>query len=395
MRIPTLLVLAITWLHAAPIAVAQEDPLPLAPDGRPGLGIEGDARSYGRFLRAPPAAESAFLRGLEALEPEIRVLAEMVRRGYRERGYFRLLGRLEDQRLSELHRRFGETELVALDLLVEGGEVAEAFAEMFLDLRFRARIDLLDSFELEMREVEVGLALLRATQHGFVELKSTEARAIAERVDLSASMLRAIRLDLEALRERGDARAPGTPDPAWMAELIGLTKIRDKELQRIAFLDLQRKVTHRLERLQGALFTPRLRKKLGTELARRAAGTEAAKKRAEKARLYLLISPEGDDPPREVLQMAKHRRHQYALSEALGGLAHDPLDEELTYWTGITTDYLYRNVDSRQWFDRYLAMRGIRVDQHSTIEGRQLTEWEEHAREVVLRMYTPGGLTGK
>jgi len=396
MRIPlSLALLALGLGVASPGLAQQEDRHPLAPDGRPGLGGDGDARSYGRYFRSPSESELAFLCELEELEPDVLVLAEMVRRDYRRRGYFRLLGWLADQRLEELHRCFVETGPGAVPLLAEGGEAADAFAEMFLDLRFRARLELLESLPLELREVEAGLALLRATQDGFVELKDTEARAIAERVDLAAALLRAIRSDLEALRERGDDRAPGSPDPAWMAELIGLTKIRDEAQRSSAYLALGRKVEARLEKLRGALFTPRLREKLAVQLTRRAAALESARQRGENTRRYLLVSPEGDDPPREVQQMAKFRRYQHALSEALTGLSYDPLDEELTYWVGFCTDYLFRTIDARQWYDRYLAMRGIRVDRNETFAERRLTEREERAKEAVLSVFGAAGPSGR
>ncbi len=111
---------------------------------------------------------------------------------------------------------------------------------------------------------------------------------------------------------------------------------------------------------------------------------------------FLVVPPYEKDPAPQVLEMSRAERHRFALSEGLRGLSADPLDEELTYWTAIATDYLYQPREGRMWFDRYLALRGIRAHEHGTTKDRELTDKEKLALEKVLQAYTlPGGLGGR
>ena len=362
----------------------QDPPEALAPDGHPGLGALSTSRELGRIFLRPEEHQTALLSGLAALDSDVRVLAEMTRRAYRERGYFRLLGRYESQDLDLLAQRFERPADALLDFVASGSEEADAWVDLYLDLRFRARLPLLASFEGEAREIRAGLALLRGLSDGYVELKDTEARAIAARVDLSAALLRAIRLDLEALRERGESSSTGEAEPGWKIELIGLSKLRDEDARLEAFGRLEAKVNERLERVESVLFSHRLVARLGVELQRRELGRERALQHLDEVKLYMLDLPEGVSPPRELTKMTQFARYQHALSEALKGIGADPFDEELLYRTGLITDLLYDTQESRQWFDRYLALRGVRLHLSQTTE-RDLSEEERHALGVLMR----------
>jgi len=76
------------------------------------------------------------------------------------------------------------------------------------------------------------------------------------------------------------------------------------------------------------------------------------------------------------------------LSEALRGLDADPLADELTWWVAATADEVYDPRESRPWFDRYLALRGIRVDREETLRRRELDELEQRAVEEVRQAFT-------
>jgi hypothetical protein len=373
----------------------SEDPA-LAPDGRPGFGTKRSGHALGRVFSSPSQEEGELLTGLDELTSDILVLREMVRRDYRARGYMDILEQAGADDLRDLHRRFRELEPSATSVLGEGGRGRDVFLELLLDLRFQIRVELFERFDDEGRELRAGLALLRGTQDGLFELKDGEARSIAARLDLAASILRAVRLDLDALRERGDDAAPGAPEPSWMAELIGITKLRSEQ-DRLSALDaLRAKAGRRLERLKGVLFWPRLQLKIATELAKREALEDLAAQHLERTLRYLLIPPFDKDPQRQIREMSRAERHRYALSEGLRGLAADPLNEELTYWTGIATDFLYEPREGRLWFDRYLALRGIRAHEHRSTKDRELTDKESYALEKVLQAYTlPGGLPGR
>lgn len=376
------ILLLLAW--GAPVVLAQQASGGLAPDGHAGLGTLSSSRELGRIFQKPDEGQAALLAGLAELDSDVRILAEMTRRSYQERGYFRLLGRYEASELQVLAARFVQPAEALLDFVASGSEEADAWVDMYLDLRFRARLPLLTSYAAEAREVQAGLALLRGLSDGYVELKDTEARAIAERVDLSAALLRAIRLDLEALRERGEGAGAGEADPGWKVELIGLSKLRDEGARLEAFHRLEEKVGGRLERMESVLFWRRLVTRLDPELQRRELGRERALGHLDEVKLYMLELPEGVSAPRELLQMTKFARYQHALSEALKGIGSAPFDEELLYRTGLITDLLYDTQESRQWFDRYLALRGIRLHLSQTTE-RDLSEEERYALGVLMR----------
>ncbi len=366
-------------------SIASEDePTPTAPDGRPGLGVKRTARELSTIFLSPTEEEAALLRGLTELDSDVRVLAEMARRTYVDRGYFTLLDHFTSQGIEALHLAYLDGEQRALDLTAKSSPEAEAWIGMFVDLRFRARLPILEAYRTEAREVQAGLALLRGISDGYIELKDSEARVIAKRVDLASALLRAARLDLEVLRERGDDSSPGQPDPAWMVELIGLTKIRGGEERRVAFKDLQDKIAGAQARLESVLFSPRLRSSLEGELQQRSLSRDKALEYLGQVKLLLHEFPEGFDPPPTLLKMRKTRRHQLALSEALRGIGFDPFNAELAYRAGLCTDQLYGPLESRQWFDRFLALRGIRLHLSGTTE-HGLSKEEEYALLIVRR----------
>ena len=397
-RILAIPALVLALCAAAPLAgsASEDEPRDLAPDGRPGFGQRRGAHALGRLFVSPSEADEALLAGLDELTSDLLVLREMVRRDYRSRGIFLLLEAEEGDALPDLHRRFREDQATPWPVFASGGRRAEVFGELLLDARFQVRTELFGCFDLESRELRAGLALLRGSQDGLYDLKDTEARTVASRLDLTAAILRAVRLDLDVLRERGEGSAPGSPEPAWMAELIGITKLRSEADRLRAFDSLEAKVAGRRERLRSVLFWPRLEGRLRTELARRQAFEDLAARHLERVQRFLVVPPFDEDPPRSVLDLSRADRHRHALGEGLRGLEADPLDEELTYWTAVAADYLYGPQEGRRWFDRYLALRGIRATDHRSTKGRDLNDREEYALEKVLIGLTqPRGPVGR
>jgi hypothetical protein len=49
----------------------------------------------------------------------------------------------------------------------------------------------------------------------------------------------------------------------------------------------------------------------------------------------------------------------------------------------LSTDWLADRVRSRPWFDRYLALRGIRAHDHRTYQGKELEADEQIALDAV------------
>ena len=348
---------------------------PTAPDGRPGIGGAGSARELAR--RADGAGEAAARLGedLARLQSDLVVLTEMARRHYLGRGDFDLVGSGGD--LPALHAAF-EAALPELELVLErGGARAEVMARLLLDLRFQLRIELLRLARREGAELRRGLALLRGSLDGLYELKDTEARAVAERVDLAAAILRAVRSDLDVLRERGRPGAPGSPDPALAAELERLRLLTAGPERARGHVALRASLEAERQRLVGVLFWPRLEPRVGEALERRQArGAAAVESRA--ALEQSLAGSAAQELPRQ-------ERDRIALSLALRGLDLDPLDEGLTWRMAELTQAVYGLEESQAWFDRYLALQGIRVGKEGVGTERELAEREQRAVEVVLR----------
>ena len=376
-------------LHASP-GPAQADG-PIAPDGRPGFGTARGAQELGQLFRSPTEEQEDFLRGLHDLSSDIVMLREMARRTYVQRGYFEALETGQTVDLEPLHRRFQEQAARAGPILAGGGKSGESLAVMLLDLRFRLRIPLLAAFDEEGPQLRRGLAVMNGSQDGLFDLKDAEARSIARRMDLSAARLRAVRSDLDALRERGAAGAPGSADPAWATELGALQGSAPGDDRARALRSVQNKLKQRMQRLESVLFSPRLEPRLRSDMDKRRTMKDQAEVHLGRCLRYQLVPPFDQDPSPVILEMSRSDRFRYALSEGLRGLDLDPLNEDLTYWTARAADEVEDPRISRPWFDRYLALRGIRSDKQDTMRGRSLSPQEKHALEEVLQAFVAPG----
>ncbi len=378
----------------SPSRAQVDEEVPLAPDGRPGFGTEGTARQVGEKFRSPSAQESAFLKSLMDLPGEILVIREMARRTYLQRGYFKILDSRTAAELRDLYAGFDGLLSTAQEVFGKGGARAKVLASMMTDLRFQLRADLLRIYEEEGPELRKGLGILAGSQNGFYDLKDGEVREITKRVDLSAARLRAVRSDLDALRERGDALAPGEADPAWGAELLSLRGISDSDERGVALRETQKKINARMRRLESMLFTPRLEPKVRQDIDRRRALQDQAELHLERVKTFLFVPPFDQNPTKALLDMARGERHRFAMSEGLRGLDADPMHAELCYWTGKAAWEFLDARQSRQWFDRYLALVGIRSDEQSTLKDRELSAHEKDALEKVMGAFLGGGPTG-
>jgi hypothetical protein len=313
----------------------------------------------------------------------VKVLSEKLERAWRADGRFRMHAAPRRAGLAELAARYRELAAEPLVAASAPGPAGEAFAQAFLSARFRLQLDLVDRAHAESRDLEAGLALLRALHESYYALADTEAREVARRVDLSAAILRAVRLDLEALRETGAHDLPGAPDPADVARLIALAREEDPDARAEGLAALDERVERVCARMEASLFTPRLWQRLSMELARREGGREQAA--AARRELHLLLPEwveEGTEPPQQIAKMKKHERYRAAVGVALGGLSGDVLDDELAYAIGLATDFVDGRPQSRTWFDRYLALHGIRSYDGRTY-ARDLTDEERYALQMV------------
>ncbi|MFT7486963.1 MAG: hypothetical protein ACI9F9_002820 [Candidatus Paceibacteria bacterium] len=387
---PGLLAVALLSPVMVTSALAQEDS-PTAPDGRTGFGHKKSAREVGKIFRCPDEDQEAFLRGLYDVSSDILVLRERARRSYDKRDYFKSLSRRSLPELSDLHSAFRAKMEDPEKVILAGGEQAALFVSMWLDLRFRLRMELFAQFEIEGPELRKGLALLAGSQNGYYDLKDGETRSITRRMDLAAARLRAVRSDLEVLRERGNKNAPGSADPAWGRDLLALRGIPGDSDRRHALEALQAKSLKARMRLETVLFSARLAPQVKPEVDRRQAVLDQSALHLENAQAYLMIPPFDQNPAKAMLELSRSKRHRFALSESLRGLDLDPLSEELTYITGIAAAELQDPRETRGWFDRYLAMRGIRSDVQATMKGRDLTPEEKRCLEEVMRAFVGPG----
>ena len=367
-----------------------------APDGEKGFGPDRTMRDLERLLRSSSDEDRSQVAALYQLEQDIRVLLAMATDRYEELGYFGLLDvaqREEESKtrasqewltpLERLNVAFRERSARAGVELRTGSPMAELFARLLVDSRFRTRTLVIEGLEFEMLDVRAGMAVLQAQLDGFASLRDEEGAAIARRVDLAASRLRAAKLDLEALREE---RKDATAMEAWGKDLeVLLALVRSNDTERI-----ERELPIVLERLDqrevsmsAALFTTRLDAKLSGEIDRRALAISTAADLLAKIRPYLPGTPESEKSDPEIKSLSKSKRYAYVSRAVAEALNYDPLNEELNWIGGESSDFLWGSMESRRWFDRYLALRGIRVNDNRTLKDRTLTREEKRAIDAV------------
>ena len=367
-----------------------------APDGERGFGPGRTLREITRLLRSPAEEDRALVASLRQLETDLRILLGLVSDRYRDLGYFALLEIVAEEvkretapapgeapPLERLGEVFRERASRAAAVFEGDGPEADLLARMLVDARFRARAGVIEGLEFEMADLRAGLAVLHADLDGFASLRDHEAEAIARRVDLAAARMRAAKLDLEALRE---GKLDETANAVWARDLERLLMLarsadaaqREKELPGI--LD---RLDQREQAMSASLFTARQAAELEMPLTARAAAVANAAEMLPKVRAYLPGTAEGNQAGGEIGSLPKSRRHAYAAHLAAEALSYDPLGEELNYLAAEATDFLYGTIESRRWFDRFLALRGIRVHDHRTFQGRALTREEKRALDAV------------
>ncbi len=374
----TLLVLT---LAALPVRDAPDTPE--APDGRRGLGSDTELSELLKVLGGRRDEERDFVAGLLALEGDVHERLETLRGTYAARDYFDLVPLEVEPTVAALHDAFLEASERPLHALAREDAASRAFARMFLDTRFRARLAVIGGWEVEAREVEAGIWVLRGMTDGWVVLTPEEARGIAMRVDLSASLLRALRNDLDVLRP---ARGQVVSDSA-VAMLLVRAHAADEEARRAELVEFTAEAARKEELMVSALFSARLGLEPDVIAAldwRRRLWARAEPLRAE-ALQFLPDTPQGRAAPANVAEMKRHERLQWAGRRGREGLAIDPLDQDLVFAAAHASDFLWGSIQALEYYDRYLALRRIRAHEHETIRGRDLTDWETEALFAVQR----------
>jgi hypothetical protein len=362
---------------------AQEGPL--APDGERGLGESATQDEILRPFRQPDAADEAFLVGLAELEVELGTFTALLADLYEKRGLLVVVEPRVEDRLARFHELLGALLLAPQAHLAAGKEHREPWARAFLDARLRVRARVLAGWERDAAEVRKALALLRATTDGWVNLSQAEAQLVAARADLAAALLRARVKDLAALRERG----PTEVLDAEVEELLVLAAATGERSAAFPYA-----VEARARGMYSLLFTARLRSDAAQWLTwRDALDARAARARADVRRLRP-DTEEGRDAPRELARATKTSRRRQAHARALEGLADDPFDEELAHAAARMAEFTPGMHVAVDYYDRFLAMRGIRAHDDRNWRRRQLTDEEQHALFQVQE-YERGRLGGE
>jgi len=361
-------------------ADAQRTPLTLvAPDDRPGLGTRS-LQELLKLMRSPNASDERWLAELRSLPAESRSWISLTEGLYRARGLYALLGLQGSDSVAGLHERYAQLARDAQAVAALDAAGSRAYARMHLDARLRARMAILDRIEPEARDLEGGLGLLRAASSTYATLNPTEARALAQRVDLAAALLRAACRDLEALRELPDAQ--GVSDAsvdAWLRT----TRAADAEAARSAFDASRSNALRQMLALQSSLAHPRLEERLALQLAQREEDRLAG---ALALRDTLLWRPDTDvglEAPEPMASTKRADRRRIARARALEGLERDPLSDQLTYCAAETSRIYYGEYEAVGLYDRFLALRGIAFQDDRTWRSRTLDAQEQHALSFV------------
>jgi hypothetical protein len=375
---------------ALAFAPARSQSNATAPDGQRGLGAQTPLADLLSLARSTRDDDRRFLADLHALGTEIRILVATTAERYRQRGYLQLLDSSEPQTLDALHAAFHTLELDPLARLARDDAFAQVLARALLDVRFRARVGVLEGWEFETQEIERGLGVLRAATDGYVVLIQEEASNIAARVDLSATLLRAMRNDLQVLR----ASEPEPPDRAGEAATAELLRVaRDTEGEGVRRAAIERMVSAaRVEaaKIESVLFTPRVAHQVAALLEWRSRIFQESESLRRDALSWLPDTVEGRAATEDFTRIAKDERIRRAAAVARQGLAIDPLDDVLAWVAGHALDFHWGVPESRPWFDRFLALHGIRAHDHRTYQSRELDRREREALDVVQRPILPG-----
>jgi len=358
----------------------------LAPDGRRGLGALTPLNDLLSLLRSNAEPDRAFKLELDTLVSDLKLQLDQVRTAYEQAQLFELLAPGDPRCLDALHARFEELAEDPLPTLAAGGKRGAALAQLLLDARMQVRAHALGNAELELLELENGLRVLRAANDGFATFTQVEASNIAARVDLAASWLRALRNDLAALRASSDARATSEQ----VAQLLAFAAASEGEGVRRANVERVCEPQRKLAELMGAsLFTTRLAPSVESLVQWRADFLRAAAPLVDRAERALPEADRNAPPDAALAALSKSERVRRSGQLAFEALQHDPLDERAVWLMAHASEFHYGLLQSRPWYDRYLALRRIRSHDHRSYQGRKLDVRENEALEAVQRQILP------
>lgn len=375
------LVLMLALAPAATTAAQAAPQEAQAPDGERGFGLRPKLQEVSNLFRNPRGEDEHFVQGLLDLEGEVSTSFALIRARYARLGYLCLLSSAPDD-LDQLHQAY-RTMGQLLFLKPFPPDVALAYARMVRDVRYHLRSELHDAWLVDGRELRGALRLLQASASGVANIqKGGELGRITERADLAAARLRALRLDLSALHEKA------TPDTSVLpsAEVFELAALieRGDDAGQVLLKKARSRATRMIDRMRADLFITRLQPKVATALARRAEGVANARRVVAELLMLLPFTKEGRQAPPSIAKLSNTQRCKRALRTANEGLFQDPFHPLLNFLAGEAVDYSEGVRYSRAYFDRFLALRGLRYYEYSSFGWRHLEDRELRALERVV-----------
>ncbi len=368
-----------------------DDPVPLAPDGSRGFGVESEPDEIAALMGSEDPADREFVGSLLESASMVQILAACTWVRYREQGYWTLLSdeltspppSLSDpalgQQFEALAQRFGQLVLAPHESLTP--VQALAFARMVGDERFRVRANILKDVEGDLRLLPGTLRLFAAHAFGRAEFESGPVLAtLCANANLAAARLRAIRLDLEALHQ--SLMDPATADSAQVLELAQALVSGDRSKVESRLLDLDSKAQRAAGRLGQGLFTPRFNLTHVALLAERKAAQEQGQRSFREMGLLVPFSLVGATGG-SVGGIRATDRYRLAVNSGIEGLAADPAHAGLNFSLAVSLDFTAGRGVSSRYFDRFLALQGILHWEQRCFTGRELTAREAYAAWVL------------
>ncbi|MFT5052216.1 MAG: hypothetical protein ACI8QZ_003648 [Chlamydiales bacterium] len=357
---------------------------PLAFDFEAGVALDG-ARSFGeveprdieKMFRSASDDAALLLVELHELQSDVDLLVRETLKDYERRGLFSLVEDGPD--LVDLHRRFDALEASPFVRPLEP-VAAQALVAMLVDARFRVRRHVLAHVVGEQRELAGVMALFQAHSRGVAGLEPSDIDRLARRADLAAVVLRAIRADLRLLRDPEAPAALRNPDAM---QKLTASLVEGDRLARSFYDQWNVRWRGLGQRMLLDLRTTRLEPLVRKQRAQRDEGLRRAKTLYREVLVLLPYTPQGQAARRDVLEMSKADRHRLAIHTGLEALRLDPFAADLSFAVAEAYDFLQGNPFSRLYFDRFLALRGIRSYDYTTIRDRDLSAAEERALSVV------------
>ncbi|MFT4540041.1 MAG: hypothetical protein ACI841_001231 [Planctomycetota bacterium] len=380
-----LLFLTLLSLLPVPSLALQESGKWLAQDGERGLRPERQTIGLFRFVRDDEDVE--FIHSLWRLPRDVRTSIRLAHARHERRGDFVLLRRSPSSSLGvdpladvqELHEAYLVLERDPSAIALSSLEKA-TFCRLVFDESFHLRAELARGLDLELREIEGVQALMLASGRGAAAMADTVAafQAALSRGDLAASRLRQIDRDLKLLTQSilQPEQPVLHPNHQRLWDLISLGDPTLISLEYSKLLESSRKAR---DLMRASLKTPGFDERAKAELRSRSTSIQRGRELLEELSLMIPTTAEGYSPPGDIGALSDSQRYERAGQLGMAAVGVDPLNPRTAYLCAIAIDFKLGRRTAAPFYDRFLALSGIRYYDSSTLSGRVLTPEETQA----------------